>query len=110
MNNPSPAEAAALLESHLVEELPTPEFVEKLIEKGCFARTDLARIVTHLAFYAFRDTSDLDRSTEALSNLIGFLHEVEKVVKGGLVARELLERLTENLVVADSKQEVCSRN
>jgi len=111
MNNSNPlTEAAALLEAHLIEELPTPEIVEKLMEKGYFAPSDLARIVTHMAFYAFRDTSNVDRSTEALSNLIGFMHEVEKVVKRGLVASELLERFAENLVDAGAKQEVASRN
>lgn len=104
------AAASAHFEEKINDLCPTPEFVEKLIEKGYFARTDLARIFTQLGYYVFRDTSNVERSTEALGTLIGFARCVDGVVKDGIAAMNIVERLAENLVVADAMREVSSRN
>jgi|688.fasta_scaffold574833_1 hypothetical protein len=97
--------AAENLEKDLTSKYPTPKIVAELIEKEFIAAPSLSRIVTQLAYYAFRDTSDKERTVKAFSDLIHFCEMAEDQVKEGLTAIGILNGLAEDLVDTATKRE-----
>ena len=100
----------AHFEKELVKEFPTPALIQSLIDKGYFEATSLARIITHLAYYAFRDTSDINRTTKSLSTLIGFCGKADSLIITGVAALQTLNDLADGLVVAGKAQQEAALN
>ena len=103
--------AAERLEKDLTERYPTPKVVADLVKNDFINASSLSRIVTQLAYYAFRDTSDKERTVKAFADLIKFCEMAEDQVKEGLGAIQILnglaENLVENLVDTATKREAC---
>jgi hypothetical protein len=94
---------AIQLEDALVEDFATPSLVTALIDAKLIERHSIARIVFQLAYYAIRDTSDLNRTQAAMEQLISFLSQAEGFIKGS-ISSSLLSDL-ESLVAGAKKQE-----